>query len=206
MVSNTSTHKVERSKDSDGFSILISDLYIEQLQQFDNNIDYHTFFHQSRFINLSISEFESLSFLIHELEIQQENRSYFFNILASFLSKLIFLSEKNIPIKPLDNQIKLFLNFINQHYFKKDILNYFITLHNFNKLSFTRKIKNDTGNTALQIIQEKLHLEAKKLLFNSNLNIKEIAIQLGFEDESYFCKQFKKQEGLTPLEFKKKYK
>jgi len=206
IVSNNSTHKVERSKNAIGFSILISNLYLEQLQNFDNNIDYQTFFNQSRFINLTVEDFDSLNYLINELESQHDNRSYFFNILASFLSKLVYLSSKSTPIKPLDQQIKLFLSFIKENYLEKEILDKFIATYNLNKLTFTRKVKSDTGNTALQIIQEKLHLEAKKMLFNTDLSIKEISIQLGFEDESYFGKQFKKQEGIAPLAFRKKYK
>ena len=63
--------------------------------------------------------------------------------------------------------------------------------------------KQQEGQTASTIIQERLLLESKRLLYNSSLQIKEIAYQLNFEDLSYFNRFFKKKTGLTPLEFRK---
>jgi len=53
------------------------------------------------------------------------------------------------------------------------------------------------------IIRDRIFLETKRLLVNSKLNIAEIAYMLGYDDNSYFTKSFKKYEGLTPAEFRK---
>lgn len=60
-----------------------------------------------------------------------------------------------------------------------------------------------TGKSAGDIIRNRVLLEAKRLLVNSNQNINEIAWHLSFEDNSYFSKFFKKYEGITPDEFRK---
>jgi AraC family transcriptional activator of pobA len=60
-----------------------------------------------------------------------------------------------------------------------------------------------TGKSAGDIIRNRVLLEAKRLLVNSNQNINEIAWQLSFEDNSYFSKFFKKYESITPDEFRK---
>ena len=60
-----------------------------------------------------------------------------------------------------------------------------------------------TGKSAGDIIRNRVLLEAKRLLVNSNQNINEIAWYLSFEDNSYFSKFFKKNEGITPDEFRK---
>lgn len=60
-----------------------------------------------------------------------------------------------------------------------------------------------TGKSAGDIIRNRVLLEAKRLLVNSNQNINEIAYNLSFEDNSYFSKFFKKYEGITPDEFRK---
>ena len=44
-------------------------------------------------------------------------------------------------------------------------------------------------------------LEAKRLLSNVKISIKEVAYQLGFDQPTYFTKYFKKHTGLTPKEF-----
>lgn len=63
--------------------------------------------------------------------------------------------------------------------------------------------KSYIGSSAGEIIRERVLLEAKRLLVNKNLNINEIAIELNFNDNSYFTKFFKKATGLTPDEFRK---
>lgn len=54
----------------------------------------------------------------------------------------------------------------------------------------------------LKLINARIIREAKRLLCNSPLQVKEIAFQLGFEDVSYFTKQFKREVGVSPLDFR----
>jgi YesN/AraC family two-component response regulator len=44
--------------------------------------------------------------------------------------------------------------------------------------------------------------ESKHLLLSTDLSLVEIAIAVGFPDQSYFCKVFKKTVGLTPGKFR----
>lgn len=46
--------------------------------------------------------------------------------------------------------------------------------------------------------------QAIELLRSTSMAIKQIAYKLGFESENYFCRLFKKMEGVTPMEFKKR--
>lgn len=55
----------------------------------------------------------------------------------------------------------------------------------------------------VQIIQERILMEAKRLLFYTGKASKEIAYELGFEDANHFAKFFKKHTGQTPKDFKK---
>lgn len=64
-------------------------------------------------------------------------------------------------------------------------------------------IKSTTGKTAKQIIDEKRIIEAKRLLFWGDLNLKEIASLLNFENDSYFNRYFKKHTGQTPALFQR---
>lgn len=53
------------------------------------------------------------------------------------------------------------------------------------------------------MIQERIVLEAKRLLLHSEQNINQIGYTLGFEDPSYFVKYFKKHTKISPSAFKK---
>jgi AraC family transcriptional regulator, transcriptional activator of pobA len=56
--------------------------------------------------------------------------------------------------------------------------------------------------TVSEIIQERVILEAKRLLMHSGLSISEISFKLGFRDNSYFGRYFKKIVGITPKSFR----
>lgn len=55
----------------------------------------------------------------------------------------------------------------------------------------------------LQIIHDRLIMEAKRLFTYTDKPIKEIANELGFEDVSHFSKFFKNQTSLNPSELKR---
>jgi two-component system response regulator YesN len=46
--------------------------------------------------------------------------------------------------------------------------------------------------------------KAKELLKDSNLSIATIAIEVGYNDQSYFSKVFKYWEGISPARYRKK--
>lgn len=57
--------------------------------------------------------------------------------------------------------------------------------------------------TPLQIIQERIILEAKRLFYYTDKTSKEIAFDLGFDDAAHFSRFFKNQTNFSPSEFKK---
>lgn len=59
------------------------------------------------------------------------------------------------------------------------------------------------GKSAGELIRERILLEAKRLLINSNQSIYEIADYLQFEDNAYFSRFFKKYSGMSPEEFRR---
>jgi AraC-type DNA-binding domain-containing proteins len=64
-------------------------------------------------------------------------------------------------------------------------------------------LKQETGKTAIELIHLSLISEAKNLLRLGERSVSEIAYELGFENASYFTRLFKKQSGMTPVEYKK---
>lgn len=99
--------------------------------------------------------------------------------------------------------LKRFRKLIEEHYKKETRLSFFasqlfITVPNLNEIS-----KKITGKTAGELIRERILLEAKRMLIHSHESIGQIAANLGFKDFSYFSRQFKKQEGISPAAFKK---
>lgn len=67
-------------------------------------------------------------------------------------------------------------------------------------------LKKETGKTSTEHLQLYLIDEAKNILLNPNKTISEVAYELGFEYPSYFSRLFKKKEGLSPTEYRERYK
>ncbi|MBE7025236.1 MAG: helix-turn-helix domain-containing protein [Ruminococcaceae bacterium] len=66
----------------------------------------------------------------------------------------------------------------------------------------TQILKADTGMTLSEYLNDIRLKEAKNLLLNSNRNVTEIAYKVGFSDEKYFMKLFKRKENVTPTQYR----
>ncbi|MFA5330273.1 MAG: AraC family transcriptional regulator [Prolixibacteraceae bacterium] len=70
--------------------------------------------------------------------------------------------------------------------------------------AFCRYFKKRTNKTFIQLLNEIRISNACRLLAEGNLPVSEICYSIGYSNESYFIRQFKKITGLTPLTYKKK--
>ena len=68
--------------------------------------------------------------------------------------------------------------------------------------SLNRKIVTERQIAPNVIIKNRIILQAKRMLANTQFSIKEIAAYLGYEDYSYFVRFFKLQTGVSPLSFR----
>lgn len=75
----------------------------------------------------------------------------------------------------------------------------------YNKDYLNRYFKRKMGMSVQEYIHKLKMAKAKNMLYQSRLSIKEIAYSLGFQDDKYFMKMFKRHEGLTPTEFRNAY-
>lgn len=64
-------------------------------------------------------------------------------------------------------------------------------------------LKQETGKTAIELIHIFLISEAKNLLKGADNTVAEIANTLGFENLPYFSRLFKKEVGMSPVQYKK---
>lgn len=67
-----------------------------------------------------------------------------------------------------------------------------------------RRHLNLTGVSYLALLDEIKYQEAKKLLFNGDMEIQEIALYLGYIQPANFARAFKKWSGMTPIQFREK--
>ena len=63
-------------------------------------------------------------------------------------------------------------------------------------------VKNFTGKSPSEWIEEAIMVKAKMLLRNTSKPLSEIASELGIHDQSYFTRRFKLHQGITPTKFR----
>lgn len=65
-----------------------------------------------------------------------------------------------------------------------------------------RICREELGSSPTAVVNEHVIREAQRDLVYSNLSVKQIAHEMGFDDSAYFSRYFRKQTGLTPGEFR----
>lgn len=117
---------------------------------------------------------------------------------AEFLEQL---KEKK-KAAPTEKIVEEVYSFIQEHYKEPITLEGIADLYFMNKeyLStlFRKKYGETVGNYIIRLKIE----DAKKQLIYSNRKIDDIAFSLGYQDPSYFNRQFKKTTGISPGKFR----
>lgn len=70
---------------------------------------------------------------------------------------------------------------------------------------FTRAFRDDTGISPMNYLMKKRIEKACKLLQNNEIKVSAISLQSGFSSPHRFNVAFRKQMGMTPMEYRKKY-
>ena len=71
-----------------------------------------------------------------------------------------------------------------------------------NPAYFSTLFKQSCGSSFKEYLNMIRIEESKRLLANTDYPILDIAVSVGFEDQSYFSKVFKKYTGLTPKQYR----
>jgi AraC family transcriptional activator of pobA len=70
--------------------------------------------------------------------------------------------------------------------------------------TLNRACQEALGSTAKRLIQERLHIEAKRRLIYTQETLDQISCDLGFKDAAYFSRSFKAMEGAGPNSYRKR--
>ena len=113
--------------------------------------------------------------------------------------------EKSDNDSALGEKLKNVLRYLDEHYTEEISLDYLAEQFYISKYYLSREFKKEYGTTIIQYVLTKKITNAKELLRYSNASIEEIAVLCGIVDASYFNKVFKKMEGCTASEYRKRW-
>lgn len=126
-----------------------------------------------------------------------------FNIIASEINNI---KHYNVSQAAKSDVIENACKFINDN-FANDITLNDVAKHVFlSPIYFSSYFKKKTGEKYSDYLQKVKLNKARELLEDTDVKIPTIAEMSGFRDTNYFHKIFKNQTGLTPSEYRKKYR
>lgn len=127
--------------------------------------------------------------------------------ITELLSLLTLSCQCNINDYDESNYlIDRIITYIDKHLGEKITLDMIADNFNLNKFYLHKKFKKITNIPINEyVINTRMNLAKEKLRF-SNMSIKEISETTGFNNTSHFINLFRKREGLTPLQYKNKWK
>ena len=104
-----------------------------------------------------------------------------------------------------DEIFKSFVSLVHEHCTSQREVSFYADKLCISTKYLTGICKAVTGDSAKKIIDDFAILEIKVLLQSTELTVQEIADRLGFPDQSYLGRYFKRHEGMSPKEYQSKY-
>jgi AraC-like DNA-binding protein len=163
-------------------------------------------------VKLTEKESQSFKLLFMFLEEEFETDDYVQGemlrvLLKRLLIKSVRLLKKTIVDPTLEQPkmdiIRRFNLLVEASFREKHKVSDYANLLNKSPKTLSNLFSKYNNKTPLQVINERILLEAKKLLLQSDKSSKEIAFSLGYLEAAHFSKFFKNQVGVSPTHFKK---
>ena len=210
------THKLELSKDIDGFIFLFtSEFYLLNQKNKNKLLEFPFFFSVDQnnppiYLNNSEDDTFIKNLFARCIHVLLNNKIYSDEIARSFLD-LILLTCNNLYPEELKSigkgkghiLVKKFLLLIEENFHKNLRISNYAELLAITPNHLTQMVKQITGKPSVDILHEKTVVEIKRLLLHTDLSISEISEYMNFPDQSYFTKYFKKISNLSPLAYRK---
>ena len=220
-MASTLVHLLHKSEDAEGIMVEVDFYYILPIVNKVINVESQLFMRKNPCVSLSGEQCAHFEYLLNNLwdrinaeDCQKENVQYQHLKLELIKSmgqticyEILNMYFTNQPLQPLQQGKKdvVFQNYmlsLFRFYRKERDVSFYARMQHITPRYFSAIIKEKTGDSALQWIVRMVITEAKQLLEESDLSIKEIADQLNFPTQSFFGKYFKQYVGVSPKEYR----
>lgn len=151
----------------------------------------------------------TVSVLLHE---QQNPGSFTAELACSMITSMLIscnrllLEARHHSPKPAENAgtllLRRFSTLLDEHFIDVRDVDAYAALLSISTGHLSKVIRSLTGVSISGHIQQRILLEARRLLLNTDISVKEISYQLNFEDPAYFGRFFRKHTGVSPAMFR----
>jgi AraC family transcriptional regulator, transcriptional activator of pobA len=214
-VSPGQVHMVSRGIGSNGYVMLFSREFFYFNTENKNMLLEFPFLDNPTartFLNLSGEQAAGIDHLVQEISREFSSPDPFReDILRSYITILLLKckawyeasGDRQKPHETAAAQlVQNFRLLVEEQFIQCHKVNDYAQLLNVTPNHLNEVTKKITGRTASDLIQDRILLEAKRLLLHSNLTGKEVAYSIGFNDPSYFSRFFRTNTGISPEAFR----
>lgn len=204
---NSITTTQEVSDDLAGYYCHFSDEFLIRNPNFQL---WESKFNLQNLLQTTAEQRESLNYLLTKILFLYKNRMdkpsnyelirYY---LSTFIAEVSMLAEDQLPYTAMHPVLRRFEQQVTAQFKAFKSVQHYASMLHITPNHLNKIVKSETGKTASEVISEICTLEAKVLLTQTSLDIGEVATELGFDDVSYFSRFFKKQTGLSPVEYRR---
>ncbi|TDQ11746.1 helix-turn-helix domain-containing protein [Pedobacter metabolipauper] len=163
-------------------------------------LEKETFSIISEAVSLCINFFESKHRKLYHSILKDSCNA----LVALVISQYMERSESAAKPSRFEMVTKIFNETLERNYSKVKSPAAYAEKLNISTAYLNECVKNTTGYSVSHHVQQRIILEAKRLLYHSDKSVKEIATELGFDDYPYFSRVFTKVAGITALAFRSK--
>ncbi|HEY4650807.1 MAG TPA: helix-turn-helix transcriptional regulator [Pontibacter sp.] len=206
-------HSWQLSPDTEGYILFFNPAYY--LLDFPYHRLYNLpYFHsllQQPFLQIPVAEHALLQGIIHHMQQElQQQQLYTDAIIRDYLDILLLrlarLYLTSGPAKQLAagvaSQLEALQNLIEKHYKEHLPVRFYADKLHVSAKQLNEISKRATGKTTTELMQDRIILEAQRLLLHADLTVSQVAAELGYFDNGYFFRFFKKHVGQTPEQFR----
>ena len=115
----------------------------------------------------------------------------------------IYKAQSNFPKTEEDSDVVREFNYLVENHFRtRHTVAEYAELMNKSPKTISNIFSKMNTKTPLQYIQDRILLEAKRLLHHSGMQVQEVAYTVGFDSVQTFSRFFRKKQGISPSAFK----
>lgn len=202
-------HFASSIREAKGWSLSIDSMLVEK--DYKNTFDGQFLTQKPIALDASVSaKVGEITRLLHTT-MQAKPTQFSNGIILNLANVFIGIIAEQYADRQEDLQHQKSRSALIAHQFKKLLSDNFRTLKspiqyaktlNYSLSHLNESVKSITGFPVSYWIHQQVVLEAKRLLFYTDMTVKEIAFSLGYEDHIYFSRLFSKVAGVSPGAFR----
>lgn len=201
-------HSITELSDIKGWVLVVDTVFVKN--------EYKEIFNRLPFLNMNprpsqeeLDELLLCILLVNKKQAQINElagQNILHDLVSAYIGIMAEIYQKSFPVvknnryMEITSQFKTILS-ANYHTMKRP--NQYASEMSISPIYLNEAVKSTTGFSVSDCIQNEIILQAKRLLYYTELPIKEIALKLGYDDWHYFTRLFTKSTQLTPSQFRK---